>query len=90
MVTRRFPVVFATAGEHQVAARLQADAVAADDVRYAVVDVSGRGAGADHRRRPAGQDAFFLIVGPGARRQGQERPEPARRVAPVSARSCAG
>jgi hypothetical protein len=36
---RRFSVLFQTAGEHQVAARLKADAVEADNVRFAVVDV---------------------------------------------------
>ena len=30
-VTRRFPVLFATAGEHQITARLETDAVAADN-----------------------------------------------------------
>jgi Aerotolerance regulator N-terminal len=38
--TRRFPVLFATAGEHEVVARLQTDAVAADNNRSLVVDVS--------------------------------------------------
>jgi len=38
-VKERFPVRFLTAGEHRVTARLEADAVAADNFRYAVVDV---------------------------------------------------
>src|SRR5262249_27659650 len=39
-VTRRFPVLFATAGEHEVSARLESDAVAADDSRSLVVDLA--------------------------------------------------
>ena len=37
-VTERFPVHFPTAGEHQISARLEIDAVACDDFRYSVVD----------------------------------------------------
>ncbi len=39
-LSRRFPVLFATAGQHEVTARLQTDAVAADNVRSLVVDVA--------------------------------------------------
>lgn len=35
----RFMVQFAAAGEHRVTARLEADAVAADNVRYSVIDL---------------------------------------------------
>jgi hypothetical protein len=38
-VKERFPVRFATAGEHRVTVRLEPDAVAADNFRCAVVDV---------------------------------------------------
>jgi hypothetical protein len=38
-VTRRFPSLFTTAGEHEVTARLEGDAVTADNVRSLVVDV---------------------------------------------------
>ena len=38
-VTRRFPVLFTTAGEHEIAARLQSDAVTADNARSLVIDV---------------------------------------------------
>ncbi len=38
-VKERFPVRFVTPGEHRITARLEADAVAADNFRYAVVDV---------------------------------------------------
>ncbi len=37
--TRRFTVQFATAGQHYVTARLAADAVEADNVRYCVLDL---------------------------------------------------
>jgi hypothetical protein len=37
-VQERFPVRFPTAGEHRITARLEADAVAADNFRYCVVD----------------------------------------------------
>jgi hypothetical protein len=39
LATRRFPVLFATAGEHEVVARLQTDAVSADNHRALVVDL---------------------------------------------------
>lgn len=38
-ITRRFPVQFATAGPHTVSASLEADAVAADNTRFAVIDI---------------------------------------------------
>ncbi len=38
-VTQTFPVSFATAGDHQVVARLDADAVSADNTRYGILSV---------------------------------------------------
>lgn len=38
-VTQRVPVRLVTAGEHRITARLEADAVLADNFRYAVVDL---------------------------------------------------
>jgi len=38
-VTRRFPVMFATAGQHELAAQLESDAVTTDNRRTLVVDV---------------------------------------------------
>ena len=38
-VSRRFPVLFATAGQHELVARLPGDAVPTDNVRSLVVDV---------------------------------------------------
>jgi hypothetical protein len=60
VVTRRFPVVFGAGGEHQVAARLEADAVAADDVRYAVVAVAPAVPVLIVDGDPRALDAFFL------------------------------
>ncbi len=60
VVTRHFPIVFASAGQHQVTARLQADAVAADDVRYAVVDVAAAAQVLVIDGDPRARDAFFL------------------------------
>lgn len=60
VVTRRFPVVFNTAGGHQVAARLQPDAVAADDVRYAVVELTATVPVLIVDGDARAQDAFFL------------------------------
>lgn len=60
--TRRFAVMFATAGEHEVVARLQSDAVAADNDRSLVVDVSD---GVDVLvidGNPDAPDAFFLAT----------------------------
>ena len=39
--TRRFPVYFASAGDHLVTASLGGDTLAADNVRYCVVDLPG-------------------------------------------------
>ena len=38
--SRRFSVNFATAGEHQIAARLNGDAVSTDNTRYDVIEIS--------------------------------------------------
>lgn len=38
-VKERFPVRFVTGGEHRITARLEADAVEADNFRYAVIDI---------------------------------------------------
>ena len=37
--TRRFEVFFPTAGSHQLTARLASDTIAADNVRYRLVDL---------------------------------------------------
>ncbi len=59
-VTRRFPVVFATAGQHHVSAQLESDAVAADNVRYAVVDVTATAPVLIVDGDPQTSDAYFL------------------------------
>jgi hypothetical protein len=88
-VTRRFETRFARAGGHVVDARLPGDAVAADNLRTAVLDVAERidvlvidGAGADAGR--AG-DAFYvaaaLAPGSGAPTGLRPRVEPPRALA---------
>jgi Aerotolerance regulator N-terminal len=59
-VTRRFPVVFGAAGQHQVSADLESDAVAADNVRYAVIDVAATAPVLIIDGDPRASDAFFL------------------------------
>lgn len=58
--TRRFPVQFSAAGEHQIAASLQSDAVAADNVRYAVIDFPAAVSVLVIDGDPKAQDAYFL------------------------------
>jgi hypothetical protein len=59
-ITRRFPVVFATAGQHRVSAQLDGDAVAADNVRFAVVEVEATSPVLIVDGDPRGSDAVFL------------------------------
>ncbi len=60
--TRRFPVLFPTAGEHEVTARLQTDAVAADNVRSTIVDVAKVVDVLVIDGDAKAQDAFFLTT----------------------------
>lgn len=60
-VSRRFPVIFPTAGEHLLKAQLESDAVETDNARFAVVNVSAAAPvlvidGGD------GKDAYFLAT----------------------------
>ena len=68
-ITRRFPVLFQTAGEHQIAAQLQSDAVAADNSRYSVVDLPAEVPVLIIDGDPRGRDAYFIstALAPGAR-----------------------
>ena len=59
-VTRQFPVVFTTAGQHRVSAQLDSDAVTADNVRYAVVEVADTSPVLIVDGDPRGGDAIFL------------------------------
>ncbi|HTU27248.1 MAG TPA: BatA domain-containing protein [Pirellulales bacterium] len=59
-VTRRFPVVFAAAGQHRVSAQLESDAIAADNVRYAVVEVADTSPVLVIDGDPKASDATFL------------------------------
>lgn len=58
----RFPVAFVTAGQHVVVARLPSDAVAADNARFAVVDVAPSVPVLLVDSDPAGADARYLSV----------------------------
>ena len=77
-VARRFPVLFATAGEHEISARLQDDAVAADNSRSLVRRRAQGGRRAGDRRRRARRRRLLPCHGPGTRRQDRQRAEAAR------------
>ncbi len=62
LVTRRFPVLFTTAGGHEITARLQTDAVATDNVRSLVIDVPKAVDVLVIDGDAKGQDAFFLAT----------------------------
>ena len=59
-LSRRFPVLFTTAGEHEISARLQTDAVAADNLRSLVIDIPKAVDVLVIDGDARGQDAFFL------------------------------
>lgn len=61
-VRERFPVRFATSGEHRVIARLEPDAVAADNARYAVLDVPRELPVLLVDGDPSGRDARYLTA----------------------------
>jgi hypothetical protein len=61
-VTRRFPVLFATAGQHEVVARLDTDAVAADNRRAVVIDLPKAVEVLVIDGDARAQDAFFLTA----------------------------
>jgi hypothetical protein len=61
-VTRRFPALFATAGQHEITARLESDAVGADNVRSMVVDVPKAVDVLIVDGDSRAQDAFFLAT----------------------------
>jgi hypothetical protein len=61
-VTRRFPVLFATAGQHEVVARLETDAVSADNRRAVVVDLPKAVEVLVIDGDARAQDAFFLTA----------------------------
>jgi hypothetical protein len=66
-VARRFQVHFATAGEHQVTARLPSDHVLADNGRFAVLDLPAAVPVLVVDGDPRGRDAYFLtsVLSPG-------------------------
>jgi hypothetical protein len=61
-VTRRFPALFATAGQHELVARLETDAVTADNSRSLVVDVPKVVEVLVIDGDARAQDAFFLTA----------------------------
>ena len=69
VATQRFYVNFAEAGEHRIAARLEADAVAADNGRYAAVDLPPEMPVLLIDGDPGGRDAKYLswALTPGGR-----------------------
>jgi uncharacterized membrane protein len=60
IATRRFHVLFSTAGQHVLTARLESDAVAADNARYAALDVSLVTPVLVIDSDPKDQDAFLI------------------------------
>jgi hypothetical protein len=75
-VTRRFPVLFSTAGEHSVVARLASDAVAADNARSLVIDLPAAVDVLVVDGDAQAQDAFFLAtaLAPGGKSTSGLRP----------------
>jgi hypothetical protein len=61
-VTRRFPVLFATAGQHEIIARLETDAVQVDNVRSLVIDLPKAVDVLVIDGDAKAQDAFFLTT----------------------------
>ena len=59
-VQERFPVFFPLAGQHRIAARLESDAVAADNFRFAVVDLPADVPVLLVDGDPAAGDAYYL------------------------------
>lgn len=59
-ITRRFPVLFTTAGQHVITARLDTDAVTVDNQRSLVIDVPKAVEVLIVDGDSKGQDAFFL------------------------------
>ncbi len=82
LVTRRFPVLFTTAGQHEIVARLQTDAVAADNSRSLVLDVPAAVDVLVIDGDAKAGDAFFLTtaLAPGGKTSSGLRPviEPPR------------
>jgi hypothetical protein len=61
-VTRRFPVLFATAAQHEITARLETDAVEIDNSRSAVIDLPAAVGVLIIDGEAKAQDAFFLTA----------------------------
>ncbi len=61
-VSRRFPVLFTTAGQHEITARLETDAVEIDNARSLVIDVPKAVEVLVIDGDPKAQDAYFLTT----------------------------
>ncbi len=90
----RFEVRLPNAGPHQITARLESDAVAADNYRYCAIDLPAGRAGAAGRRRRPGPRRPLSESGLGAGRAGPHRHPAADRDAallePQAARRFSG
>ncbi|MEX2112751.1 MAG: BatA domain-containing protein [Pirellulales bacterium] len=75
-VTRRFPVMFSTAGQHELVARLASDPVPTDNQRSLVIDVPAAVDVLIIDGEAQGKDAFFLAaaLAPGGKTQSGLRP----------------
>jgi hypothetical protein len=61
-VSRRFPVIFPTAGAHLLKAQLESDAVDFDNLRFSVVEVSATTPVLVIDGSPDGRDGYFLAT----------------------------
>ena len=68
-VSRRFPVIFPTAGEHLLKAQLESDAVEIDNLLFAVVDIAAAAPVLIIDGGPDGRDGYFLAtaIAPGGK-----------------------
>ncbi len=81
---------FPNAGRHEITARLESDAVAADNYRYCVDRSAAGRAGVAGRRRRGGPRRPLSELGAGARRGGADRHSAADRNAPLLEPQAAG
>jgi hypothetical protein len=76
-VSRRFPVLFPTAGSHSLKAQLESDAVDVDNTRFAVVDLAPAVPVLLIDGGPGTRDAYFLAtaLSPGGKAQSGLKPQ---------------
>ncbi len=90
MVKERFPVHFPTAGRHEITARLESDAVAADNYRYCSIDLPPDAPVLLVDGDAEARDARLSELGAGARRGRADRHSAADRNAPLLEPQAAG